>query len=195
MPDVPSTCRGASLQLDDLLAAHTCELKDTIHGREIRHPQANPAPPDDSLVISVEAPSDGVAAGSTADLAVTLKNATEGWLVVDFDVTCGAEGAFPAKALDAAGKRVDRVDLGCAELPICTSSVARVALEAGGVARKTLRFDTHVSKVAKNCKVTSAGTLRPGTYTLEISTPLERPDPEHPNWVKRLATRVPLVVR
>jgi hypothetical protein len=184
------------VQLDELLKGAACALKDTVNpDRSISLPVAAPPPPERSLLISAETPAGGVAAGSTAEVVITLKNATEGWLVLDLGVSCGAEMAFSTTALDASGKRADRLDLGCDRQPWCRSAVARIALEAGGVARKTVRFDTHVSRVEKSCKVTPAGTLRPGTYTLEVDTPLFDRDPHDADRWRSRVTRAPLVVR
>jgi hypothetical protein len=172
-------CRGAALDLDQIIAGGKCD-----------HPVLAKSAFVNMGALRLSATAAPIAPGKTGDVTLTITNTGTAEAIFDVDVSCGDAQAFPLSAFDGAGKRADYVSLAsCLKGMSCAHAVARVFLAPKGVAKKRLRYTAVVIQNDAACSEGPAGPLRPGVYRLHVGTP----------WVddtkKELAASATLIVK
>lgn len=162
---VPAACRGEALSLDAIMKREVCDVRGSTL----------PSPSAASLTLSATLATQVVARGGSAPIVLTMTNASSARLVFDLDLSCGEEVRFGVEAFDAKRKRVDQVGECGGVAMLCQNRVIRIALEPGGAVTKNLTFRPTVTRLDRHCAELSAGTLKPGRYTLDVKTPLHDP--------------------
>jgi hypothetical protein len=109
---------------------------------------------------------------------VAIVNKTAAVLEIDLDMSCGKAHQFKVEALDARGKRADRIER-CGYGTGCGRRTLHLALAPKGRVHTKLGFEAKVEEEDDQCKMKPAVPLRPGTYKLRASTPLRDEDRVH----------------
>jgi hypothetical protein len=182
---VPEACRGADLDLDVLAGWRACDV--------VR--QANAPPPAESVGVELSLASPSVKPGETVEVTVAIVNRTAGPVGLDLDLGCGKKHQFEMEALPARGERAASIPARCSGIDMgCSLRTIHMALEPGGRIHTQLAFAASVMKAGDRCDRTPTGPLQPGTYTLQVGTPLKDRDARHVGEVHPRTAQVPLVV-
>src|SRR6476661_5075964 len=93
---LPPACTGAALDLDQIIAAKSCDVSD-----EARRPPAKRA-----VAVELSPKTLKLRAGKSSPVTVTFRNLTDAPLPLDVDMTCELEIAFEVEIF-AGKKRAD----------------------------------------------------------------------------------------
>ncbi len=99
-------------------------------------------------------------------------------LELDLNISCGKDHQFQVEALDAAGKRADRIER-CGYGTGCGRRTLHVALAPKGRVHTKLVFVAKVDEEDAQCNWKPSVPLRLATYKLRVSTPLRDEDKVH----------------
>jgi hypothetical protein len=158
---LPRACTGAALDLDQIIAAKSCDVDD-----EARSPPAKTA-----IGLELSPRTLKLRAGKSGPVTITFRNLTDAPLPVDVDMTCGLEIAFEVEIFK--GKRRADLPEDCGIGSACGRHVVRIALAPRGVARIRVPISA-TAVVMEACVPTGQRRpLRPGNYKLVVSTPLD----------------------
>lgn len=181
-PESPAACTGADLDLDQIVASKTCDVRGVPH----------PPPAPEAIGIELTPPKQTVAAGAGGRVTIAFRNLTDAPLPLDVEMSCGLDGEFETE-IYAGKKRADLVD-DCGIGRGCGRRVVRITLAPRGTARIHAPVSA-TAEVTKKCVPT--GRRRPlaaGKYRLIVNTPLDDRVPGT-NQVKRRQVTGELTVR
>jgi hypothetical protein len=168
-PRAPDPCTGADLDLDVLASGKDCDVR-----RE-----AGPPPPPQAVGVELVPARSRIRPGEAVDLTAAIVNKTAELLELDLPMSCGKDHQFEVEALNAKGERADRINTSCGYGMGCGRRTLHVALAPSGRVRTKLTFSASAEKTDAHCDWKPAGPLRPGAYTLRVSTPLHDRDKQH----------------
>jgi hypothetical protein len=168
-PPNPAVCRGADLDLDVLAAGKDCDVRRA----------ASPPPPPKAVGIELVPARARIAPGDKVDLTLAIVNKTDAELELDLSMSCGKAHQFQVEALDARGKRADRIER-CGYGVGCGRRTLHLVLAPRGRVHTALAFEAKVDEEDEQCHMKPPQPIRPGTYKLRASTPLRDEDKVHP---------------
>jgi hypothetical protein len=183
-PAIPDACRGAALDLDVLIEARDCDVR-----RE-----AAPPPPPEAVAVELTAARSRIKPGETVDLTMAIVNKTAELLELDVPMSCGKEHQFEVEALNAKRERVDRTNTSCGFGTGCGLRTLHLAIAPGGRVHTKLTFKATAEKTDAQCAWKPAGMLKPGSYTLRVSTPLYDRDKVNAGEVHPRTAEAPITV-
>jgi hypothetical protein len=155
--EAPPSCRGAALELMNVLADDACITKGV----------RPPLPPEIAVAL---APDPAVLTEGRGETAVTLRNTGAAPVAVVVPFFCDLERQIETEIHDASGARVDQVFApgdGCGKGVGCGGVQIRFVLEPGGIARYPVPLTAATSRM-KGCDARPGKPLRKGAYRLEV---------------------------